>query len=121
LPRLLLLVWSQVLPGFHALQDAILLLRRKSAETLQPLAQSLLPFEREIAELGIVVQRFLLLVGRKIFIPAQPLSGVILLPRRWLFLALLDALNPGLGHARRNCERQREPRGGCRQLRRDEF
>ncbi len=29
------------------------------------------------AELGIVIQRLLLLIGRKIFVAAQPLSGVI--------------------------------------------
>ena len=38
LPRLLLLVRSEVFPRFHALQDAILLLRWKAIETLQPLS-----------------------------------------------------------------------------------
>ena len=39
LPRLLFLIGCQVLPGFHALQNAVLLLRRQAAETLQALAQ----------------------------------------------------------------------------------
>ena len=39
LPRLLFLIGRQVLPGFHALQNAVLLLRRQAAETLQALAQ----------------------------------------------------------------------------------
>jgi hypothetical protein len=69
-----------VLPGFHSLQDAILLARRQTAETLQTLAQQLLARGRKAAELGIIVQGFLLLLGRKILVAAQPLSGVIALP-----------------------------------------
>ena len=43
LPRLLFLLRRQVLPGLHALQNALLLLRRQAAEALQALPQYLLP------------------------------------------------------------------------------
>src|SRR6185503_1684934 len=76
LPRLLLLIGSQVLPGFHALQDAVLLLLREAAETQQPFPQDLLPGRRKVAELGIVVESFLLLIGRQVLVTAEPLSGV---------------------------------------------
>jgi hypothetical protein len=93
LPRLLLLIGSQVLPGFHALQDAVLLLLREAAETQQPFPQDLLPGRRKVAELGIVVESFLLLIGRQVLVTAEPLSGVTglrLLPR---FLPLLASFS----------------------------
>src|SRR5215469_3301784 len=43
LARLMLLFGSQVLPGFHTVQDVELLLRRKARETLQPVTEHLLP------------------------------------------------------------------------------
>ncbi len=70
---------GQVFPGFHALQDAVLLLRRQAAETPQAFPQNLLPQRRKAAEQGIVFEGFLLLVGRQVFVAAQPLSGVIAL------------------------------------------
>ena len=100
-----------MLPGLHALQDAVLLLRRKAAETLQAFPQDLLPGRRKAAELGIVFQRLLLLIGRKILVAAQPLSGVIGLQR--LLARLLPGLAPfseaGLG---RNPAKRRTPTSG---------
>ena len=86
-------VGSQVFPGLHALQDAVLHAWRKAAETLQALPQDLLPRRRQAAELGIVIQRFLLLIGRKILVAAQPLSGVIAL-HLGLPARLLTGLSP---------------------------
>jgi len=66
-----------VLPGFHAIQDSILLLRRQVAEVLQAFAQSVLPLWRKVAELGIVIERFLLFCRGKILVAAQPLSRML--------------------------------------------
>ena len=56
LPRLLLLLRGQMLPGFHAVQDALLLLWRKIRKMLQPLAQHLLALRRETPKARIVLQ-----------------------------------------------------------------
>ena len=84
---------------------------------------NLLPLGRKAAELGIVVQRLLLLVGRKILIAAQPLSGVIaqgLPPCLAFFTPLLDALSEAiLGMARRDGERHHECGNRRRRFRRD--
>jgi hypothetical protein len=44
---------------------------------LQAFAQSVLPLWRKVAELGIVVERFLLLRRREILVASQPLSGML--------------------------------------------
>lgn len=117
-----------MLPGFHSLQDAILLARRQTAETLQTLAQQLLARGRKAAKLGIIVQGFLLLLGRKILVASQPLSGVIALPglpaRLTFLLPLLDAFDAlGLADlrclARRYGEHQHDAGGRRRCFRRD--
>jgi ribosomal protein S19E (S16A) len=60
----LLLILRQVLPGFHATQHALLLLRRQAGKMLQSLQQTGLLGRREPAELGIVFKRVPLLRGR---------------------------------------------------------
>jgi hypothetical protein len=79
LTRLGLLVWGQVLPGFHAIKNTLLPLWRQAVETLQSILQTLLALRRQLAEIGIVIQSFLLLIERHTLILAQPLSGVMLL------------------------------------------
>jgi len=76
LVRLLLLIWSQVLPGFHAVEHAFLLLGRQAGKMLQLLSQLELPLRRKPAELGIIFERTALLRGRQIHIAAKPVSGV---------------------------------------------
>jgi hypothetical protein len=76
LTRLLLLIRSQVLPGFHPVEHAFLLLRRQAGEMLQPASQSRLLLRRKPAELGIVFERAALLRGRQILVAAEPVSGV---------------------------------------------
>ena len=76
LPRLLLLVLGQVLPGFHSVEHALLLLRRQAGKILQALQQSGLLLRRKPTELRIIFQRVPLLCGRQIFITAQPVPGV---------------------------------------------
>jgi hypothetical protein len=53
LPDLLLLLRSQVLPGFHTVQGQLLALRRQAIEVLQTLLIGLLPIRRKPAELRI--------------------------------------------------------------------
>jgi hypothetical protein len=52
------------------LQDAVLLLWREAVETQQAFPQYLLPGWRKAAELGIVVESFLLLIGRQVLVAA---------------------------------------------------
>ena len=59
LASLLLLLRGQMLPGFHAVQHALLLLRRKTGKVLQPLTQHLLALRRETTKARIVLQRTL--------------------------------------------------------------
>ena len=54
LARLLLLIRSQVLPGFHAVEHAFLLLRRQAGKMLQPVLQPRLLLRRKPAKLWIV-------------------------------------------------------------------
>src|ERR1700682_397113 len=74
---LLFLLRSQMLPGFHAVQDALLPILRKAAEALQLLLEFLLPLRRKVAELGITLQRLLLLIRRHVFVLPQPLAGMM--------------------------------------------
>jgi hypothetical protein len=76
LARLLLLIGRQVLPGFHAVEHALLLLRRQAGKMLQPLPQLRLLLWGKLAELRIVFERAALLRRRKILIAAEPVSGV---------------------------------------------
>jgi hypothetical protein len=91
------------------LQDAFLLLWWQATEALQALSQNLLPSWRKAAKQGIVVQRFLLLIGRQIFVAAQPLAGMIAL-RLGLPPGFLPRLapcrQPILGATRRRHGRQ---------------
>ena len=61
LARLLLLIRSQVLPGFHAVEHPLLLLWRQAGKMLQPVLQPFLLWRRKPAELGIVLERAVLL------------------------------------------------------------
>ena len=81
-PRLLLLLRSQVLPDFHAVQHPLLLLGWQVVEVLQTILEPLLTLGREAAELRIAVQHLPLLLRRKILILAQPLPGMVALKRR---------------------------------------
>jgi len=65
-----------VLPGFHAVEHAFLLLRRQAGKMLQPVLQPRLLLRRKPAKLWIVFERAALLRGRQVFIAAQPVSGV---------------------------------------------
>lgn len=76
LARPLLLIWRQVLPGFHAVEHALLPLGGQAGEVLQPLSQPGLLLRRQPAELRIVFKRPALLRGRQILIAAKPVSGV---------------------------------------------
>ena len=72
----LLLIRGEMLPGFHAAEHALLLLRRQAGKMLQLLLQPRLLLRREPAELGIVFQRATLLRGWEILVAAEPVSGV---------------------------------------------
>jgi len=72
----LLLIRCQVLPGFHAVEHALLLLSRQAGEMLQPVLQPCLLLRGKPAELRIVFERAALLRGRQILIAAEPVSGV---------------------------------------------
>jgi hypothetical protein len=74
--RPLLLVRSQVLPGLHAIEHALLLLGRQAGKMLQPLQQPGLLLRRKLSELRIVFEGAALLRGRQILIAAKPVSGV---------------------------------------------
>jgi len=76
LARLLLLIGRQVLPGFHAVEHALLLLRRQAGKMLQPLPQLRLLRRRKPAELRIVFERAALLRRRQILIAPEPVSGM---------------------------------------------
>ena len=76
LARMLFLILSQVLPGFHAVEHVFLLLRRKAGKMLQPVLQPGLLLRRKLSELRIVFERTALLGRRQIFIAAEPVSGV---------------------------------------------
>jgi len=76
LARMLLLILSQVLPGFHAVEHPLLLLRRQAGKMLQPALQPGLLLGRKPSELRIVFERAALLGRRQIFIAAEPVSGV---------------------------------------------
>jgi len=76
LARMLLLILSQVLPGFHAVEHPLLLLRWQAGEMLQPVLQSHLLLRWKPPELRIAFERAALLRGRQIFIAAKPVSGV---------------------------------------------
>lgn|ERR1700677_321008 len=82
LARLLFLAGSHVLPDFHAVQYAFLLLRRETGKTLQLVLQSDLLLRGEPAEQGIAFEHSALLRGRHVFIATQPVSGVARLVQR---------------------------------------
>jgi len=92
LARLLLLIGSQVLPGFHAAEHALLLLRRQAGKMLQPVLQPRLLLRGKLAELRIVFERAALLRGRQIFIAAEPVSGVARLVLRRTHLIGADGV-----------------------------
>ena len=83
LARLLLLIGSQVLPGLHAAEHALLLLRGHTGKMLQLVFQPPLLLGRKPPELGIVFEGAALLGRRQIFIAAEPVSGVSGLVLRW--------------------------------------
>src|ERR1700688_5009850 len=76
LARMLLLILSQVLPGFHAVEHPLLLLRRQAGKMLQPALQPGLLLRRKLPELRIVFECAALLCRREILIAAEPVSGV---------------------------------------------
>jgi len=101
LPRLLFLFRSQVLPGLHPIQHALLLLWRHTVKVLQLIAQLILPLGRKISELRIVFECFSLLLGRKTLMLAQPLPSVMLLPLRRLFRRMRFGMMAVLRHRKR--------------------
>lgn len=76
LARFVLLLTRQVLPGLHAVQDALLLLRRKTIESLQLLAERLLALRRQTSELRVVFECLLLLRRGHVSVAPQPVSRV---------------------------------------------
>ena len=72
----LFLIGSQVLPGFHAIEHALLLLGRQVGKMLQLPLQTLLLLRRKLAELPVVFQFAVLLFGRQISIAAEPIPSV---------------------------------------------
>ena len=76
LARMLFLILSQVLPGFHAVEHPLLLLRWQAGKMLQSVLQPGLLLRGKPPELRIVFERAALLRGRQIFIAAKPVSGV---------------------------------------------
>src|SRR5208337_2211530 len=76
LARLLLLIGRQVLPGFHAVEDALLLPGRQAGKMLQPSLQLGLLLRGKPAELRIVLESAALLCRWQVFIAAEPVSGV---------------------------------------------
>ena len=62
----LFLLWSQVLPCFHAPQHLLLPLRRHVVEPLESLFESLLALRRKMTELRIIFERAALLLQRHI-------------------------------------------------------
>jgi hypothetical protein len=81
----LLLLRSKVLPGFHAVQNPLLLFWRTPAEILQSLLELLLSLRRQSAKLRIVLQGSPLLIGRHISVLTQPLARMMSL-HGWLAL-----------------------------------
>ena len=126
LPSLLFLRGSEVLPGFHAVEHALLLLGRQAVEAVQAFQQALLALGRQAAELRIAVKRLALLGGRNVLIAAQPLPGVMSLRRmlwrmRWLMLLLLGrrfryglVLRTAVGEGRERAGKNQRPRGTSR-------
>jgi hypothetical protein len=81
--ELLLLLRSQVLPGFHTVKDLLLPLWRQRVEVLQPLFELLLPAGRQATKVGIALKSTPLLVERLLTLLVEPLPGMMAL-RRWL-------------------------------------
>ena len=77
LTRLRFLVRRQMFPCLHAVEYALLLLRRKRIETIEPLAQLFLPLRRKIAESRIAFESLALLGWRHVFVATQPIPGMI--------------------------------------------
>ena len=99
LQSLLLLLGSQMLPGFHAVEHLQLLLRRQIGEMLQTLAQQLLPFGRQRRNAGSLCKARSCSAGGTIFVAAKPIPGVPLLSwvrlLSWWLLALLRGGDAG--------------------------
>ena len=92
LARMLFLILSQVLPGFHAVEHPLLLLRWQDGKMLQSVLQPGLLLRGKPPELRIVFERAALLCRRQIFIAAEPVSGVAGLILRRTSLSLGRAL-----------------------------
>ena len=73
-PKLLLLLRSEVFPGFHTAQNLLLPVRRHAVEALQALFILLLPIAWEMSECRIIFQRATLLIGRHFPMLVQPLT-----------------------------------------------
>jgi hypothetical protein len=63
-PEPVLLLWRQVLPGFHAPQHLLLAIGRHAVKALEPLLEFLLPIRRKAAKVPVVVERLTLLIER---------------------------------------------------------
>lgn len=112
---LIFLPGREVLPGFHPVENTILLLRGKAIKALQPIPQALLPLGRQIAELRIVFQRFLLLCGRNIAVASQPVASMtpLALAIPTLFLPLLALLAASLCPTNRGHRERQHYAGEC--------
>ena len=76
LAGLLFLAGCHVLPDFHAVEDALLLLGRQAGKVLQPVLHPHLLLRRKLAEIRIVLKFASLLFRRQIAVMAEPVSGV---------------------------------------------
>src|SRR5438270_8124666 len=72
----LVLLGSHMLPGFHAAQDALLLVGRKRIEFLQTLLEAVLTIGGKILKVRIVLEGLFLLLRRRVQVAAQPLTEV---------------------------------------------
>jgi hypothetical protein len=103
------LAGSEVLPGLHAVQHALLLLRRKTGKVIEPLPQLLLPLGRQAAEAGIVLQHAFPVGGRKALIAAEPVPGMVLLACLYgMELATLGKAGRKSGDDGRNAQHDRQ-------------
>src|ERR1700675_382772 len=84
-----------MLPCFHAVQHALLLLGGKTRKMLQPLPQHLLMLRSQPTKTRIVLQRALLLTRRHVLVAAEPVSRVSLV-RVILRVALIRYWMPAL-------------------------
>ncbi len=75
-PSFLLLLRRHVLENFHSLQNSATALFGQVVEFIEPFAKLVLPITRQLLELRIAFELFLLFLCRDFPEPAQPVSHV---------------------------------------------